>query len=227
MERVARTSLVDVVVARLRDEIRDGGWPVGTKIPTEAKLVEALGVSRPSVREAVRALVQAGLLETRRGDGTYVVADDETAVALLRVIGAADRVEAHMVRHTLEVLAAREAAARRSAADVEALRVAVAGRRMAKGEADLTAFIDHDVAFHITVARASHNSLLCEFIKSFESVMRDADHAAMCMQVPDDPHREFHNDLYLAIQRGDQAAATRAAIDGLSVRERHLYAIGS
>ena len=60
MERVARTSIVDVVVDRLRDEIRKGSWPVGSKIPTEAKLVEALGVSRPSIREAVRSLVQRG-----------------------------------------------------------------------------------------------------------------------------------------------------------------------
>ncbi|WP_166908547.1 FadR/GntR family transcriptional regulator [Mycobacterium sp. DL440] len=227
MERVARTSLVDVVVAGLRDEIRNGSWPVGAKIPTEAKLVEALGVSRPSVREAVRSLVQSGLLEARQGDGTYVVADDETTVALRRVIGAADLVEAQLVRHTLEVLAAREAAAHRSAADIEALRAAVAGRRSAKAKADLDAFIDHDVAFHVTVARASHNSLLCEFIKSFETVMRDVDHAAMCMRIPDDPHREFHNDLYNAIQRGDQAAATRAAVHGLDVHERHLYAIGN
>ncbi|MED5811098.1 FCD domain-containing protein [Mycolicibacterium sp. 050232] len=193
----------------------------------EAKLVEALGVSRPSVRAAVRSLVQAGLLESRQGDGTYVVADDETTVALLRVIGAADQIEAQLVRHSLEVLAAREAAVHRSAADIEALRVAVAGRRDAKVKADLKAFIEHDVAFHVTVARASHNALLCEFIASFEAVMRDAEHAARCMRVPDHPHREFHHDLYEAIQRGDQEAATRAAVHGLDVRERHLNAVGS
>lgn len=226
MERVARTSIVDVVIGRLRDQIRDGRWPVGTKIPTEAQLVEVLGVSRPSVREAVRSLVQSGLLETRQGDGTYVVADNETTVALQRVIGAADQVEAKMVHHSLEVLAAREAAANRSAADIEALRVAVARRRTAKAKADLDAFIEHDVDFHLTVVRASHNALLCAFIKPFEAVMRDAGHAAECMRTPDDPHREFHNDLYHAIQRGDQVAATRVAVQGLDLRERQLFAIG-
>lgn len=138
MERVARTSIVDVVIARLRDEIRNGNWPVGTKIPTEATLVDVLGVSRPSVREAVRSLVQAGLLESRQGDGTYVVAEDETTVALQRVVDAADRAEAQLVRHTLEVLAAREAATHRSKADVDALRVALQGRRTAKAKATST-----------------------------------------------------------------------------------------
>ncbi|MEV0668928.1 FadR/GntR family transcriptional regulator [Mycobacterium sp. NPDC050441] len=227
MERVARTSLVDVVVARLRDAIKQGSWPVGTKIPTEAKLVEALGVSRPSVREAVRSLVQLGLLESRQGDGTYVVAEDETTVALQRVVDAADRDEAQLVRHTLEVLAAREAATHRSTADIDTLRVALQGRRSAKAKADLDAFIDHDVAFHIGVARASHNTLLLDFYSSFENAMRDPAHGAFCMGAPEDPHRDFHNDLFHAIQRGDHGAATRAAIYGLDVHERHLHAVGS
>jgi len=227
MERVARTSIVDVIIARLRDEIRNGNWPVGTKIPTEATLVDVLGVSRPSVREAVRSLVQAGLLESRQGDGTYVVAEDETTVALQRVVDAADRAEAQLVRHTLEVLAAREAATHRSKADVDALRVALQGRRTAKAKADLDAFIDHDVAFHIGVARASHNVLLLDFYRSFEGAMRDPAHGAFCMSAPEDPHRDFHNDLFHAIQRGDHGAATRAAIYGLDVHERHLHAVGS
>ncbi|MGA5543856.1 FadR/GntR family transcriptional regulator [Mycobacterium sp. NPDC051198] len=227
MERVARTSIVDVVVDRLRDEIRKGSWPVGSKIPTEAKLVEALGVSRPSVREAVRSLVQLGLLESRQGDGTYVVAEDETTVALQRLVDTADRDEVQLVRHTLEVLAAREAATNRSAADIDALRVALQGRRSAKADADLDAFIDHDVAFHIGVARASHNTLLLDFYSSFENAMRDPAHGAFCMSTPEDTYRDFHNDLFQAIQRGDHSAATRAAIYGLDVHERHLHAVGS
>lgn len=226
MERVARTSIVDVVVGRLRDEIRNGNWPVGTKIPTEATLVGVLGVSRPSVREAVRSLVQLGLLESRQGDGTYVVADNETTVALQRVVDAADQDEVQLVRHTLEVLAAREAATHRSASDIEALRVALHGRRSAKAKADLDAFIDHDVAFHIGVARASHNALLLDLYSSFEHAMRNPAHGAFCMSFPDDPHRDFHNDLFHAIQRGDHGAATRAAIYGLDVHERHLHVVG-
>ncbi len=115
MKQIARVSLVDTVVDRLREEIASGSWPVGSKIPTEARLIEELGVSRTSVREGVRSLVQLGLLETRQGDGTYVIADDETTVALQGVIDAADEAEVLAVRRALDVLAAREAAARTSA----------------------------------------------------------------------------------------------------------------
>src|SRR5688572_18091947 len=114
MKQIARVSLVDTVVDRLRNEIVTGAWPVGTRIPTEAELVEALGVSRPSVREGVRALAQVGLLESRQGDGTYVIADNETAVALKHALHVADVREVLTVRRALDVVAAREAASRRT-----------------------------------------------------------------------------------------------------------------
>ncbi|AMD53849.1 hypothetical protein ATO49_03225 [Mycolicibacterium fortuitum subsp. fortuitum DSM 46621 = ATCC 6841 = JCM 6387] len=226
MERVARTSIVDVVIARLRDEIRNGNWPVGTKIPTEATLVDVLGVSRPSVREAVRSLVQAGLLESRQGDGTYVVAEDERR---WRCSGSSmPRIEPKrswcVIRWKYSPLVKLRLTARRPMWTRCAWPSRAAGPRK---PSDLDAFIDHDVAFHIGVARASHNVLLLDFYRSFEGAMRDPAHGAFCMSAPEDPHRDFHNDLFHAIQRGDHGAATRAAIYGLDVHERHLHAVGS
>lgn len=218
MEQIARVSLVDAVVNRLREEIRTGNWPIGSKIPTEAKLVETFGVSRPSVREAVRSLVQLGLLETRQGDGTYVVAEDEMAVALQNAIDAADDAEVLTVRRALDVVAAREAAHHRSREDLEALREALEGRRAAVADADVTAFIDHDVAFHIGIARASGNSLLFGIYQGFEGSLRDFVRRTNCMAVADDPHAEFHGALFDAIERGDHIAATSAA---LSVLDDH------
>lgn len=218
MTQISRVSLVDAVVARLRDEIREGRWPVGSKIPTEARLVETFGVSRPSVREAVRSLVQLGLLETRQGDGTYVVAEDEMTVALQHALDAADEAEVLAVRRALDVLAAREAAHRRSQADLDALQSALTGRREAVAIADVEAFIDHDVAFHLGIARASANTLLFGLYQSFEASLRDSVRRTNCMAVADDPRGEFHEQLFDAIARRDHAAATSAA---LSVLDDH------
>ena len=218
MTQIARVSLVDAVVDRLREEIRTGSWPIGSKIPTEARLVETFGVSRPSVREAVRSLVQLGLLETRQGDGTYVVAADEMAVALQNAIDAADEAEVLAVRRALDVLAAREAAHHRSPSDLDDLRAALDGRRDAVAAADVTAFIDHDVAFHIGIARASKNTLLYGLYQSFEESLRDSVRRTNCMAVADDPHNEFHDQLFHAIEQGDHVAATGAA---LSVLDDH------
>ena len=222
MKQIARVSLVDTVVENLRAEITSGAWPIGSKIPTEAKLVESLGVSRPSVREGVRSLVQLGLLETRQGDGTYVVADDETTVALQNAIDHADEAEVLAVRRALDVLAAREAATRRTDADLRRLRDALDGRASSVASDDLAAFIDHDVDFHLGIARASKNSLLAGLYASFEPSLRDSVARTNCMAVSDDPYGGFHEALFDAIDRGDSGAATAAALSVLDDHEQQL-----
>lgn len=223
MQQIARVSLVDTVVASLKAEIASGAWPVGSKIPTEARLVESLGVSRPSVREGVRSLVQLGLLEARQGDGTYVVAVDETTVALEAALGRALDSEVIAVRRALDVLAAREAAAQRSSDDLQLLREALDGRAAAVAAADVDAFIRHDVAFHLGVARASKNSLLAALYASFETSLKDSVARANPTAVPDDRDAGFHEALYGAIERQSTATATEAALSVLDDHEQQLH----
>jgi DNA-binding FadR family transcriptional regulator len=221
--QITRVSLVDAVVDRLREEIRAGSWPVGSKIPTEAQLVATYGVSRTSVREAVRSLVQLGLLETRQGDGTYVIAEDEVAAVLQHAIDAATENEVIVVRRALDVLAAREAANHRSAEDLDSLHAALAARRAAVVRADPAAFIDHDVAFHLGVARASKNSLLFGLYQSFERSLRESVGRTNSLEIVDDPQGIVHEQLVLAIERHDPLAATRAATSVLDDHERQLH----
>lgn len=222
MKQIARVSLVDAVVERLREEITSGAWPVGTKIPTEARLIAELGVSRTSVREAVRSLVQAGLLETRQGDGTYVVADDETAAALQGVIDRADEEEVLAVRRALDVLAAREAARRRSQQDLTELRQALDERTRAVADDDVDAFVRSDVAFHLGIARASRNKLLFGIYQSFEESLRVSVSRANGGAIADDPHGAFHEQLYAAIAGSEGEEATRAAVAVLDDHAQHL-----
>ncbi|CRK59635.1 Transcriptional regulator, GntR family [Alloactinosynnema sp. L-07] len=69
---MARTSVPDEVFAQLIRAVMDGGIPAGDSLPSERKLAEVLGVSRPAVREALQRMSQAGLVDVRQGDGTVV-----------------------------------------------------------------------------------------------------------------------------------------------------------
>src|SRR3954451_13767940 len=115
------SGLVDHAIDQLRQSITSGEWPVGTRIPTEPGLATALGVGRNTVREAVRALAHSGILEVRRGDGTYVRATSEISAAIRRLCGPELR-EVLQVRRTLEVEGARLAAASRTDEEVAELR---------------------------------------------------------------------------------------------------------
>lgn len=223
MRHIQRRSLVDTVVDELKREIAQGHWGVGDRIPSEAELTAALGVSRPSVREAVRSLVQLGLLETRQGDGTYVIATDATQVALRRALRSADSREVIRVRRALDALAAREAAEFRGEEDLAYLAEQLRLRRVAVEAGDTAAFAESDLAYHLGIAAASGNRLLTDIYASFDGSIRESVADASCLAQGSDPDQaDLHETLFRAIEAGDPDAAQLAALGVLEQQERLL-----
>src|SRR5919204_2325292 len=138
-----RTGLVDQVIEQMRELVASGEWPLGQRIPPETELVTALGVGRNTVREAVRALAHAGLLEVRQGDGTFVRATSELSGAVRRLCGSELR-QVLEVRRALEVEGARLAATRRTEADVRNLETALTARDAAIQQRDVEAVVSTD-----------------------------------------------------------------------------------
>src|SRR5699024_6148394 len=85
LKRIQKGSLVETAIESLRHAIENQQWRVGDRLPVESELSDALGVSRNTVREAVRVLAHAGMLETRQGDGTYVRATRDAGETLRRI----------------------------------------------------------------------------------------------------------------------------------------------
>ncbi|GGY83035.1 FadR family transcriptional regulator [Streptomyces nitrosporeus] len=162
--------LVEQATERLREQITGGAWPVGTKLPGETTLAASLGVGRSTVREALRALAGAGLVQARQGAGVFVIATEaqEDWATQLRRAAVTDVYE---VRMLIEVEAAQLAATRRTEDDVRALEAALAGRRAA-GDADDAAFVDADIALHAAVVAAAHNPVLTDLFTRFVPALR-------------------------------------------------------
>ncbi|WP_242908524.1 FadR/GntR family transcriptional regulator [Actinomadura terrae] len=202
-----RSSLVDQVIEQLRSEITGGTWPLGAKIPAEPVLSETLGVGRNTVREAVRALTHAGLLESRQGDGTYVRAVSELSSAVRRRLETAELIEILEVRRGLEVEAARLAAERRTPEDIAAITAALAERNAAWAAGDHAVFVETDLAFHTAVVDATHNRVLTDLYRDFSDALRASIRAAgILLEHADVPH----GPIAAAIESGDAAAATSA-----------------
>src|SRR6476660_6221960 len=105
-----RQPLADEVTAKLRQMIHSGEWQLQQRIPSEPELMAGLGVSRGTLREAVKALAHSGMLEVRRGDGTYVRAVSEISGAARRMYQEHTDVHVLEVRVGLDTQAARLAA---------------------------------------------------------------------------------------------------------------------
>ena len=200
-------SLVDQAIEGMRDLLASGEWTVGTRIPPEPALAESLGVSRNTVREAVRALAHTGVLEVRRGDGTYVAAPNEVTALVRQQLARTDLRHVLEVRHAIESQAAALAAERRTDADVEALERALERRSAAVARQDAGGFVDADADFHLGVVAAAHNPLLDELYGGFVDNLR----TSILLPGPDeDALRADHDALLTAIRDRDAAAAATA-----------------
>jgi DNA-binding FadR family transcriptional regulator len=208
-----RTGLVDQVIEQLRASVSSGEWPLGHRIPNEADLVEALGVGRNTLREAVRALSHAGILEVRQGDGTYVRATSEVSGALRRLCGAELR-DVLQVRRGLEVEGARLAAAQRTDADLARLRELLAVRDDSEKHGSRADFARADTEFHLAVMDASHNAMLAELYRGLIEVI-----TASVASTTDDPDAIVDHGLlleHIAAGSAELAAGTAGELfDGL------------
>jgi DNA-binding FadR family transcriptional regulator len=202
--------LCDEVMAQIEALIAAGEWPVGSKIPPEPELVAAFGVGRNTVREAVRALERAGLLEPRRGDGTYVRATSDLGAALLRRARRSTALHVLAVRRSLERDAAAAAAVHRTEADITAIRDAVAARRAACSGEDRAAFVAADLAFHRAVIAATGNPILVDL---YAGLTEAIERTVTEIDERDDDRASFpgHEELAEAIIAGDPIAARAAA----------------
>ncbi|MBL8384198.1 MAG: FadR family transcriptional regulator [Burkholderiales bacterium] len=217
--RVRRgTSLTQQLVDRLSARIRSGEIPVGSKLPTEAEIIAAHGVSRTVVREALSRLSAAGLTETHHGVGTFVRELGQ---------GADFRIDPHLMSAMAEVLAVLElrismeteaaalAAQRRSDHQLISMRKALdefAGA-VARGEGT----VEHDFGFHLQIALATGNRYFSELMRYLGTMVipRSRLNTAALAQLD---RREYllrvdreHHDIFDAIARAD-AEAARAAM---------------
>jgi len=204
-----RTPLVDQVITQLRGQIASGEWPVGSKIPTEPELVEQLGVARNTVREAVRALAHAGLLDIRQGTGTFVRTNSERAAAMRRRYGDARQSDLRELRRALEVEAARLAARRRTEADLAAIDAGFERRERAWESGDVDTFVEADSAFHQVLISAAGNAALLDLYADLGEVVRDVLRTDVGDQLRADRYVD-HSRLVAAIRNQDPE---RAAVE--------------
>jgi GntR family transcriptional regulator, transcriptional repressor for pyruvate dehydrogenase complex len=164
-------SVTDDAIAKIKEMIVSGELQPGDRLPREPDLAQRLGLSRSSLREAVRALSWARILDVRQGDGTYVTSL-ESSVLLDAMSFIVDLHHDRNVMHILETRRVLEAAAAALAAQyinddelAELHRLIDAAARCATIED----FVDNDLEFHRKLALASRNPVLASMLDSLAS----------------------------------------------------------
>ncbi len=218
---VRRTRVYEAVAAQIQKQIADGVLRPGDRLPAERELAEAFGVSRASVRDAIRVLELAGLVIPRQGEGTVVreltldsVVSPLASVLLRRKDLLADLLDA---RRIIEPALAYRAAQHASDEDFQAMEE-ILQRQSAKVREEQPA-IDEDTAFHYRLATAARNQVILKVMDVLMDLLREG--RARSFQVQGRPQRslEGHRRILAALRRRDPQAAQRAM-------EQHLEEIG-
>ena len=206
-DKVVKSTVPGQVIEQIKELLVKGELKRGDRLPPERQLADMLGVSRPSLREALRALEYAGMLETRVGEGIFVADGDSIMMnnlLMLHLIKQYALEEMIEVRKVLETSNVRFAVLRARDEDLAALKEIL---EQSRGQiANKAAFIKSDYAFHQAIAVASGNSILA----TMRTMMSDFNSQLLTSQEGRQQVYAHHKKIVEAILNRDEKAAQDA-----------------
>jgi DNA-binding FadR family transcriptional regulator len=214
-------SLADTVADQLLDAVIDGSLPPGSLLPSEGELASAHGVSRLTIREAIRILRTNNVVSIKRGRGTEVNPPDQwtSLEAIVRAFAGNKHVTAAEqlleARRIIEIGAAQLAATRRTDDDIEALEGYLDAMKAAHEASDVDAVVEADILFHDVIVHAGGNHFLPLLFASFGPLLVET--RRQTSAVPDiQEHAIAHHAEIIDALRAADANAARVAM------ERHM-----
>ena len=212
IEPIKRTRIAEEVADRIRILILDGTFPPGQALPSERTLTERFGVSRGSVRDAIRMLGVIGLLQTRHGQGTFPqeLTVDRLVAPLASVMTYRHDLQNELldVRRMFEPAVARVAATRATEEDFADLQriVDAQQRKLKKGQSAIV----EDTAFHAAVARSTRNRVVVSLMATLNDLLVESRKLTLKQKGRPAKSIEGHEAVVAALRRRDAEAAAQA-----------------
>ena len=209
------------VYGLLYEKILSGEWPVDSKIPNEFDLCDAFGASRISVRSAIQRLISMGMLEVKRGDGTYVKSfslQNYLQQAVPFIVQSAERQEVAQFREALEAQACRLAIEIHNDAEIDELERLFHRSNEAFLAHDVAEYVVRDMDYHRHLCKMSHNHILV--------TMWDAFVKPMSLSIKENVSPLLQFDAYVDDHHLHIAQAIRAGNIGEALRLLHIVLYG-
>jgi len=221
-ERTGTTT--EEVIFQLREMIHRGELRPGDRLPPERDLAKLLGVSRPTLRDGIRSLAAVGVLQARRGAGTFVVKAegspvlDSNPLRLMASLHGFTPAEMFEARRSLEMAIAGLAAERATGDQLASMSEEIA--EMFATLDDPEQFLLHDMRFHQTVAAASGNRILTSLMNMVATILFDVRRKTVKRAKDLKESAEMHRTIYRAIRKRNAEAASEAMRDHLMLAQR-------
>ena len=217
MKPDTRTSLSDGIVEQMVDLISRDVLKPGDRLPSERELCKRLGVGRSSLREALRSLAVMGILDGRVGDGTFVSDSNKRYLEktlqwglLLDRKKVQDLIETRLM---LESQTAFLAAQRVTAENIETIEETLRGMEASIGQPEK--YLEFDLQFHLTIARATQNSILYSLLSMIRGYLQEWIKGSLAESSTGKETRaklslQEHQKILHALRKGDAGQAQQA-----------------
>ena len=198
------------IYSELLENIKNGTYPPGSRLPSENEMREMYGVSRNTIRLALNQLKTQGIVETRRGDGSYVrLGETDYFLQLATPILAQQEYGLLSIlefRRGIEVESARLAAERATPEDLRALQKCLRDMRMSRN--DMAVFSKADAAMHAQLTAASHNELFVSIMAVLQRILTNDMEALLVHQGGDIDSYFYHEAIISCIEnkKSEEAA---------------------
>jgi GntR family transcriptional regulator, transcriptional repressor for pyruvate dehydrogenase complex len=223
---IARSTLPEEIANRLLTKIKERELRPGDKLPAERDLARMMDVSRPVVREALRALALMKVVDIRPGDGTYITSlEPKQLISHLDVVLSTDGValvQLFEARRVIEAGNVRFAASR--ATDDELAGIDRLLTDMAGAVDDPDRFRDLDIDFHLAICAAAHNFLLFQFMTVVSTLGRVSRERTGVRRPVREAALRDHRRLVAGLRARDADESERAMLDHLAHVEDELRA---
>ena len=212
IEPIKKTRIAEEVADRIRMLILNGTFPPGRPLPSERLMTKRLGVSRGSIRDALRMLEMIGLLETRHGQGTFPheLTVDRLVAPLASVMTYRHDLQDELmdVRRMFEPAVARFAATRVTDEDLTGLQYILEAQRR-KLETRQSAIVE-DTAFHAALARSTRNRVVVSIMATLNDLLVESRKLALKQHGRPAQSLEGHEAVVAALRRRDAEGASQA-----------------
>lgn len=212
IEPIKKTRVAEQVADRIRLLILDSTFPPGRPLPAERQLAERFGVSRGSIRDALRILETIGLLATRHGQGTFAqeLAVDRLVAPLASILSYRQDLEEELmdVRRMFEPAVARVAATRVTDEDIVDLQRILEAQRK-KLKTGRSAIVE-DTAFHGVLARATRNRVIVSIMATLNDLLVESRTLALRQEGRPSRSMQGHEAVVAALRKRDGEAAATA-----------------
>jgi GntR family transcriptional repressor for pyruvate dehydrogenase complex len=214
------------IIERIRTMVIEGELVPGDRLPPERKLAERLGVSRGQLRRAFQALAERKMIESRQGDGTYLLSDLDSAPtvdAILEAIHSQHDVLHEIIefRRMIEPQIAALAAQRIHRATLDRLKIVICDQQralMAGQEAD-----GLDAEFHQVLAESTSNRVISQVMTTIQTILNQSRSGWLQSGERRLASVEGHLRIIDALEAGDPQAASRAMQEHIVTVERHIF----